>query len=77
MRKKTVRAELVKVKEVKAEELAKVDPIRVHPVEVVEVEVRKKAPSGLKEVLRTAALVLWTISGFWLSLAIIARLLGF
>lgn len=70
-----VRAELVKL--VKAEELAKVDPNRVHPVEVVEVEVQKKAPSGLKDVLRTTALVLWTVSGFWLSLAILARLLGF
>lgn len=71
------KAELVKLVKVKAEELAKVDPVRVHPVEVVEVEVQKKAPSGLKDVLRTTALVLWTVSGFWLSLAILARLLGF
>lgn len=71
------KAELVKLVKVKAEELAKVDPVRVRPVEVVEVEVQKKAPSGLKDVLRTTALVLWVVSGFWLSLAIIAKLLGF
>lgn len=51
---------------------------RVIPVEVEEEEEVRATPfQGLVQALKFWGIVAWAIAGFWLAMALVARLLGF
>ncbi|WP_019549890.1 hypothetical protein [Thermus scotoductus] len=73
-----LRREVVEVVEVAREEpLVKRGPLRVIPVEVVEVKRKGQEGSRILNFIKFWGTIFWAIAGFWLAMALVARLLGF
>lgn len=60
-------------------EVVEREPLRVIPVEVEVVEVNevKRKGSPILNFLKFWGIIFWAIAGFWLAMALVARLLGF